>query len=81
VISTSIGPDQVEAFAADGVVCLRGVLDPAEVEAMAEPVERALRGPETADLGALTGQNGAPAFSAGVDHWRSDPDFDRFARR
>jgi ectoine hydroxylase-related dioxygenase (phytanoyl-CoA dioxygenase family) len=72
---------QVDAFAADGVVCLRGVLDPDEVAAMAEPVERALRGPETADLGALTGRAGEPAFAAGLDHWRIDADFDRFARR
>jgi len=77
----AIDPVQVDTFAADGVVCLRGVLDPDEVAAMAEPVERALRGPETTDLGALTGRTGAPAFAAGVDHWRTDADFDRFARR
>jgi ectoine hydroxylase-related dioxygenase (phytanoyl-CoA dioxygenase family) len=71
----------VDTFSTDGVVCLRGALDPVEVAAMAEPIERALRGPETADLGALTGRGDAPAFAAGVDHWRSDPDFDRFARR
>ncbi len=76
----SIDADQIETFATDGVVCLRGALDPDEVAAMAEPVERALRGPETVDLGTLTGRVGAPAFSAGVDHWRTDPAFDRFAR-
>jgi ectoine hydroxylase-related dioxygenase (phytanoyl-CoA dioxygenase family) len=76
-----IAAEATAVFADDGVVCLRGVLDPGEVASMAEPVERALRGPDTADLGALTGQNDAPAFSGGVDHWRNDADFDRFARR
>lgn len=77
----AIDTDRVDVFAAEGVVCLRGVLDPGDVDAMAEPVERALRGPETADLGALTGRTSEPAFAAGVDHWRTDEDFDRFARR
>jgi len=80
-VSTSpLTPAAVATFRADGVVCLRGALDPAAVAAMAEPVERALRGPETADLGALTGERDAPMFAAGVDHWRSDPAFDTFAR-
>lgn len=74
-----VDTEQIDRFAIDGVVCLRGALDPDEVAAMAEPVERAVRGPETADLGALTGRDGAP-FTCGVDHWRNDPDFDRFAR-
>lgn len=77
----AIDAEQVDTFATDGVVLLRGALDPDEVAAMADPVERALRGPETADLGALTGRTGEPAFSGGVDHWRNDADFDRFARR
>lgn len=76
----ALDADAADRFATDGVVWLRGALDPHEVAAMAEPVERALRGPETADLGALTGRAGA-AFAAGVDHWRNDPDFDRFARQ
>lgn len=79
--SRLITEEEAEVFAADGVVCLRGVLDIDDVAAMEEPVERALRGPETADLGALTGTTDAPAFAAGVDHWRTDADFDRFARR
>ena len=79
--SGTIDPEQVDTFATDGVVWLRGVLDPDDVAAMAEPVERALLGPDTADLGVLTGRTDAPAFTAGVDHWRSDADFDRFARR
>ena len=71
----------VDTFLADGVVCLRGALDPSDVAAMEQPVERVLRGPDVADLGALTGTSDAPAFLGGVDHWRVDSDFDRFARR
>ena len=76
ILSRAITKDEIQAFASDGVVCLRGVLDVDDVSVMEAPVERALRGPETADLGALTGTTGAPAFAAGVDHWRTDPDFD-----
>ena len=76
-----IDAEDIETFAVDGVVCLRGVLDPSDVAHMAEPVERALRGPEMSDLGAFTGRSGEPAFVAGVDHWRGDADFDRFARQ
>jgi ectoine hydroxylase-related dioxygenase (phytanoyl-CoA dioxygenase family) len=66
------------AFAADGVVCLRGALDPAVVIAMAEPVERALRSDATAELSALaTSPSGR--FAAGVDHWREHVEFRAFA--
>lgn len=72
---------EVAAFEADGVVCLLGILEVADVAAMAEPIERLLRGPEMADLGALTGSTDGPVFAGGVDHWRTDPDFERFACR
>ncbi len=42
--------DEVDTFWADGVVCLRGVLPVELGEALAEPVERSLEAPETADL-------------------------------
>jgi ectoine hydroxylase-related dioxygenase (phytanoyl-CoA dioxygenase family) len=41
---------EIDTFWTDGVVCLRGVLDPALVAAMAAPVEEALRATESADL-------------------------------
>ncbi len=42
--------EEVAAFAADGVVCLRAALDVAAVEAMAGPVEQALTSTAVADL-------------------------------
>jgi ectoine hydroxylase-related dioxygenase (phytanoyl-CoA dioxygenase family) len=84
--------DEVEAFWADGVVCLRAMLDPAVVAAMAGPVEDALRAKESADLSemgralAAAGEDVASdgestgRFVSGVDHWRSQPEFLAFAR-
>lgn len=40
-------PDEITAFWRDGVVCLRGILDPAVANALAEPVEEALVDPST----------------------------------
>jgi ectoine hydroxylase-related dioxygenase (phytanoyl-CoA dioxygenase family) len=83
--------DEVEAFWADGVVCLRGVLDPEVVAAMAGPVEDALRAKESTDLSemgrtlAAAGEDVASdgestgKFVSGVDHWRSQPEFFAFA--
>lgn len=71
--------EEVAAFDRDGFVVLRGILDPAVVLAMAEPVDRALSAPETADVGAFAGKGEQPAFRAGVDHWRADSDFAAFS--
>ena len=70
---------EVSTFLADGFVVLPGLLDPAAVLAMAAPVDRALGAPETADVGAFAGLGDQPAFRAGVDHWRADPDFAAFS--
>ncbi len=68
------------AFATDGVVCLRGALDPATVAGMAEPVEVALRSRAMADLSALGGDATAGGrFAGGVDHWKELPEFATFA--
>jgi len=45
-----ISADEVDAFWVDGVVCLRGVLDPRVLEEMISPVEEALLAKESADL-------------------------------
>lgn len=90
-----MAPDEVATFARDGVVILPAILDPALVAAMDAPVERALSSRTMADLGALAGATSAPeraegeaassatppvgTFSGGIDHWRSDDDFRRFA--
>ena len=85
---------EIDAFWADGVVCLRGVLDPTVITAMAEPVEAALRAKESADLSEMgralaaagetvvTDGNAAEStgrFVSGVDHWRSQAEFRSFA--
>lgn len=82
---------EVETFWADGVVCLRGVLDATVVLAMAGPVDAALAGEESADLSemgralAAAGEtvrrdgDGAGRFVSGVDHWRTRPEFRTFA--
>lgn len=72
--------DEIEAFRRDGVVCLRGVLDPGLVAALAEPVEVALGGAQSADLSALAGAPGTQGrFRGGVDHWRFQPEMFAFA--
>ena len=65
-------------FAADGVVCLRGALDPAVVGAMVEPIELALRSDATAELSAFA-PSASGRFAAGVDHWRAQSEFRAFA--
>ncbi|MGZ8752656.1 MAG: phytanoyl-CoA dioxygenase family protein [Acidimicrobiia bacterium] len=78
--------DEVESFRRDGVVCLRELLDPASVGALAGPIDALLGEPEMADLtgmagmaGALPGEGATGRFSAGVDHWRTHPAFRAFA--
>jgi ectoine hydroxylase-related dioxygenase (phytanoyl-CoA dioxygenase family) len=79
---------EVEAFRRDGVVCLRGLVDPVSVAALAAPIEALLGESEMADLTGMVGTSPAdggsavgPAgrFSAGVDHWRTQPDLRSFA--
>lgn len=80
--SRAVTAGEHAAFVRDGVVHLEQVLDRSVVMAMAEPVERALVGDQSADLGALAdadGVEGGARFVAGVDHWRHDEDFRRFA--
>jgi ectoine hydroxylase-related dioxygenase (phytanoyl-CoA dioxygenase family) len=70
------------AFAADGVVCLRGALDPAAVAAMEAPLEAALTSRATADLSGLGGAATAGGrFAGGVDHWKEQSEFAMFARQ
>ena len=71
---------EIETFWRDGVVCLRGVLDPGLLHAMAEPVEVAIAGTQSADLSALAGAPESSArFVAGIDHWRRQPEMRMFA--
>lgn len=78
-----ITDDEVETFWRDGVVALRGVLPVDWLDALADPLERTLRRGDAVDMGSLAdgGAPDAPAFAAGVDHWRSDDTFAAFALR
>jgi ectoine hydroxylase-related dioxygenase (phytanoyl-CoA dioxygenase family) len=72
--------DDIETFWRDGVVCLRRVLPRDLIDAMAEPVDAAIAGEQSADLSALAGAPAARArFVAGVDHWRTQPELRAFA--
>lgn len=87
--------EDVRAFREDGVVCLRGVLNPAFVLAMEPAVDRLVResigatmhnmsalGDDLASQGAdlLTdGRRGMGRFVSGTDHWRVDADCRAFA--
>jgi ectoine hydroxylase-related dioxygenase (phytanoyl-CoA dioxygenase family) len=78
----AVTADEHAAFVRDGVVHLERMLDPDEVAAMAEPVERALASDQATDLGLLVDDDddqGGARFVAGVDHWRHDDAFRRFA--
>ncbi len=70
--------DDIETFWRDGVVCLRAALPIALVDAMAAPVEAAIAGTQSADLGAMVGGSRG-RFVAGVDHWRHQPAMREFA--
>ncbi len=77
----AITDDEVETFWRDGVVALRGVIPTEWIDALVEPVERTLRRGDAVDMGQLSERpdDDAPAFAAGVDHWRDDETFASFA--
>jgi hypothetical protein len=77
----AVSHDEVETFWRDGVVHLPGMLSPDWLASLVAPVERVVSTGEAVDMGALADDppDGAPAFSAGVDHWRHDPAFRAFA--
>lgn len=58
--------DEVETFWRDGVVCLRQILPTTWLEAMAPPVEDALRGATTADLSQMGDDLAAHGDAAGT---------------
>ena len=86
--------DEVETFWRDGVVCLRGIIEPERVRAMANPLAAMLDTPELANLTAMGDALAASGnsvlrdpktetkkgrFVAGVDHWISHVEFADFA--
>ena len=81
VPTRDVTPEEVDTLWRDGVVHLTGVLPIDWVEALEAPVERTVATGEAADLAVLVpgGAPDTPAFAAGVDHWRHDEVFERFA--
>lgn len=87
----AVTDEEIETFTRDGVVCLRGALDPALLAAMTAPVETALasramadlsemgRGLEAGGIAVLREGETAGRFATGVDHWRDQPEFAAFA--
>jgi hypothetical protein len=75
-----VTPEQIQQFRDDGVVILRGILSIDWLDSLAEPIERVITGGGVVDLGSMVdGPASAPAFQAGVDHWRTDAAFAAFA--
>jgi len=92
----SVTQEEVDTFWRDGVVCLRGIIEPARVLAMAGPLSAMLDTPELANLTAMGDALAASGnsvlrdaeantkkgrFVAGVDHWISHEEFADFALR
>lgn len=90
----AVTAEEVDAFWRDGVVCLRGILEPALVGAMEAPVAELLHLPEMADLTAMGDALASGGhevereavesaargrFVSGVDHWRIHEAFRAFA--
>lgn len=77
----AITEDEIETFWRDGVVVLRGVLPRGWITALEAPLESTLRSGDAVDMGQLSSEPDpdAPAFAAGVDHWRHDDTFRAFA--
>jgi ectoine hydroxylase-related dioxygenase (phytanoyl-CoA dioxygenase family) len=71
---------EIDAFWRDGVVCLRGLLSPDLLDAMAQPVEAVIGSAQSADLSAIAGADpSSPRFVAGIDHWRDQAEMREFA--
>jgi ectoine hydroxylase-related dioxygenase (phytanoyl-CoA dioxygenase family) len=68
------------AFAADGVVCVRGALDPAEVAVAARAVDAVLAGPGPFAVVA-SGADDPGMFTEDFCRWRDIPEIAELARR
>ena len=68
-----------EQFWADGACVVRGVLDDRALEWIRAAIDALCDGPDLVDLGAMAGDGSPARFRAGVDHWRSHPEFVAFA--
>jgi ectoine hydroxylase-related dioxygenase (phytanoyl-CoA dioxygenase family) len=75
----SVPDDVVEAFARDGVVCLRSVLDPGQVTEAADAIEAVLAAPgPLAQVASAADDPGA--FTEDFCRWREIPQIEQLAR-
>ena len=90
----SVTDQEIETFWRDGVVCLRGIVDPSLLHSMVGPVEALFDTKELADMSAMgdamaasgldvqrgdVPKKGRGRFFAGVDHWLEHDEFRQFA--
>jgi ectoine hydroxylase-related dioxygenase (phytanoyl-CoA dioxygenase family) len=79
----AVTDDEKTQFTQDGVVCLRGALDPDVVAGLGPAVEQVLASGEAPDLSGLDPTptvTDRPGFRAGVDHWRTNDEIALFVR-
>jgi ectoine hydroxylase-related dioxygenase (phytanoyl-CoA dioxygenase family) len=78
-VGRPVGRDEVEAFARDGVVCLRGVLDPAQVAQAEAAVEAVLAAP--GPLALVASPDDDPGrFFEDFCRWSEIPQIEHLAR-
>jgi ectoine hydroxylase-related dioxygenase (phytanoyl-CoA dioxygenase family) len=78
VVETAIGAAAQQLWA-DGACVLRNVVGPPMLERIRAAVDQLASGTDLADLGELAGDTAVGRFTAGVDHWRTRPEFAGFA--
>jgi ectoine hydroxylase-related dioxygenase (phytanoyl-CoA dioxygenase family) len=72
-------PELAEAFDRDGVVCVRGVLDPAELAGAIDAIEAVLAAP--GPLARVASSPGDPgSFTEDFRRWQDVPQIERLAR-
>jgi ectoine hydroxylase-related dioxygenase (phytanoyl-CoA dioxygenase family) len=71
--------EAAEQFWADGACVVRGVLDEPQFERIRAAIDALAASAELVDLGAMVGDRAPARFRAGVDHWRTRPEFAEFA--
>jgi ectoine hydroxylase-related dioxygenase (phytanoyl-CoA dioxygenase family) len=74
-----VDPELVAAYARDGVVCVRGVLDPGEVALAAEGIEAVLTAP-SALVQVASGAGDPGRFTEDFCRWTDVPAIERLAR-
>ncbi len=79
VDTAAVSQDQVEQFARDGVVCVRGVFDPAEVARAEAAIEEVLRRPGDLALVA-SGEDDPGRFVEDFRRWTDVPGIEQLAR-